>query len=207
MRGMLVRLGIGALALAAGGCSPGAGYTGASAYPPSPSGTFLATGSCAARVGTTYRQVACDDPTAWARVTTRRLSGDAAAPDCPATTDFVLTVDGSGAASQPSAPTTPSVPSTAVRSAGNGGGYACLRGLKGPHPGDPGGGGGPYTVVGDCVYRAGPGEAKETPCAGPAARVPRFTVTAVVADRSGCPAATSLYVGLPHGEVGCAGRP
>ncbi len=216
MRGMLLRLGVGVLALAAG-CSPtGGSYTGADAYTPSPSdGGFLAVGSCAARHGATYREVACGDPAALARVTVRRLQGDAVTPDCPATTDFVLTVNGGAAwapsttsastsPTSPASPTAPTAPSARVP--GEQAGYACMRDLRGPHPGDPGGGGGPYTVVGDCVYRESPGEAEETPCTGRDARVPRFTVTAIVTDRAACPPATSLYVGLPHGEVGCAGR-
>jgi hypothetical protein len=205
MRGIVVRLGIGVLVLAAG-CSPSGGsYTGASAYTPSPSASgFLTAGSCAARDGSTYRQVACDDATALARVTVRRAHGDAVTPDCPATTDFVLTVDGAtGTAGSTGATSGASPPPSATP--GEQTGYACMRDLSGPHPGDPGGGGGPYTVVGDCVYRERPGVAEETPCGGEHAHVPRFTVTAIVTDRAKCPPATSLYVGLPHGDVGCAG--
>lgn len=177
MRGTVLPLCAGALVVAMAGCTPGTGYTGQSAYTPSPAAVFLAEGSCAARGGDTYRQVACDDPAAVARVTLRRAGDSAGAPRCPATTDFVL--DG-------------------------GPGYACMRDLRAPHPGDPGGGGGPNTIVGDCVYQALPTEARETACDGTGARPPGYKVTAVVTDRSQCPATTLLYVGVSGGRVGCA---
>ncbi|MFD0330434.1 hypothetical protein ACFQZC_25205 [Streptacidiphilus monticola] len=44
-------------------------------------------------------------------------------------------------------------------------GTACLRKLHGPHPGDPGGGGGTLIQVGDCVYVTPDGIARETACA------------------------------------------
>ncbi|WP_326770320.1 hypothetical protein OG978_17975 [Streptomyces sp. NBC_01591] len=37
----------------------------------------------------------------------------------------------------------------------SGEGYACMRNLKPPHPGDKGGGGGPRIEVGDCVDSGG----------------------------------------------------
>src|SRR5690606_28988435 len=84
-------------------------------------------------------------------------------------------------------------------------GYACMRNLQPPHPGDPGGGGGPRTIVGDCVYRLDDGKVRETACDGDGGHAPEFKVTKAVDDRSECPASTALYVRL-GGErpVGCA---
>lgn len=46
---------------------------------------------------------------------------------------------------------------------------ACVRNLKGPHPGDPGGGGGTNTIAGDCVAIVGmlDNGYEELPCDGP----------------------------------------
>jgi hypothetical protein len=51
-------------------------------------------------------------------------------------------------------------------------GYACLRDLEPPHPGDPGGGGGPRGIPGDCLYgraaaRSGRPPVTDRPTAGP----------------------------------------
>ncbi|MCZ9346123.1 hypothetical protein NGM37_51245, partial [Streptomyces sp. TRM76130] len=59
-------------------------------------------------------------------------------------------------------------------------GYACMRNLQPPHPGDPGSGGGPRTIVGDCVYEAGDGQVRETPCAGTGERAPQYKVVDAV---------------------------
>ena len=184
--------------LALAGCTPGTGATGQKAYTPPASprrsaspAAFLAAGDCAARVGSGdgagFRPVPCGDRAAVARVTVRSATGDAAHADCPATTDLVLSISGG-------APATPAA----------GPGYACLRNLRPPHPGDPGQGGGPNTIVGDCVYRAGSAEVRETACDGTGARPPQYTVVAIVAARPRCPARTALYVGVGHGRIGCA---
>jgi len=64
-------------------------------------------------------------------------------PACPATTDFVLHISAQGSSAR--AATCP------YRR-----GYACMRNLEPPHPGDPGGGWAPQ-IVGDCVYGSGSG--------------------------------------------------
>lgn len=194
----LVRAAALAAMLAVAGCTPGTGATGQHAYTPTTTprrtaspGAFLAAGDCAARTGSGdaagFRPVPCGDRTAVARVTVRGLTGDAAHADCPATTDLVLSISGG----------TPATPAT-------GAGYACLRNLRPPHPGDPGQGGGPNTIVGDCVYRAGSAEVRETSCDGTGARPPQYRVVAIVAARPHCPARTALYVGVGHGRIGCA---
>jgi hypothetical protein len=88
-----------------------------------------------------------------------------------------------------------------------------MRNLEPPHPGDPGGGGGPLTIAGDCVYRTqqgGPGEqgqVKETPCDSSGAHPPQFRITRVVERRGQCPGATALYVEVGGARpVGCAER-
>jgi hypothetical protein len=198
------------------GCTPDAGPTGGSAYTPSPSssqrpatsvppGAFLAVGTCAARIqagGVSFREVACQDPSAVAKVTVRRTRGDPGEPDCPDVTDFVLAVRGGTAARTPSAPG----PSSSGPSHSDDG-YACMRNPRPPHPGDPGGGGGPNAVVGDCVYVAGHDEVKETACDssdGSGGHAPQYKIVAIVADRDGCPQRTALYVAVRKGKVGCA---
>ncbi|MFE9552808.1 hypothetical protein ACFYOD_04890 [Streptomyces sp. NPDC006703] len=164
---------------------------------------FLATGHCASREGAVgdtkdFHDVACTSERATARVLVRRdgTAAKGAAVACPLNTDFVLYV----AESPPAA------------AEGGGGsvarGYACMRNLEAPHPGDPGAGGGPYTVVGDCVYDAGRELVKETACDGSGVNAPQFKVVSAVARRSDCPASTALYVQLTGGEgaVGCARR-
>lgn len=149
---------------------------------------FLGPGDCASR-GSEFREVPCTSEKAAARVIARyqaRYEGrSAAGTACPASTDFVLHIS--------------------ERTVGQG--YACMRNLELPHPGDPGGGGGPHTVVGDCVYDAGKGQVKETACDGSGARRPQFEVASAVARRAQCPPTTDLYVSL-DGEtpVGCARR-
>ncbi|MEE1753716.1 hypothetical protein PUR26_14910 [Streptomyces sp. SP18CS02] len=155
---------------------------------------FLGPGDCSTR-GRDFREVSCGSESAWARVLSRFVERPAAGPVCPSTTDFVLHVsenrpavdeDGDGSVPQ---------------------GYACMRNLEPPHPGDPGGGGGPHTVVGDCVYSSRKGEVKETACDGSGEERPEYRVAAAVEDRSRCPAATALYVQLGGASpVGCARR-
>ncbi|WP_431987894.1 hypothetical protein [Streptomyces parvulus] len=164
------------------------------AVPPSGFGkVFLAVGECGSfgTVGST--EVPCGSERAAARVVARRDGRASDGPPCPATTDFVLHIseqrpsadeDGDGAVPQ---------------------GYACMRKLQPPHPGDPGEGGGPRTIVGDCVHDTGDGKVRETACDGTDEREPRFKVVDAVADRADCPASTGLYVRLGGARpVGCA---
>ncbi|GGS17526.1 hypothetical protein AB0E75_18260 [Streptomyces griseoviridis] len=184
-------------ALVLTGCQNTPGTTpSASATAVRPSGygaVFLAVGECSSSGATRAAEVPCAGERAAARVVARHDDRAENGPPCPAATDFVLHIS----ESRPSADED-----------GDGlvaGGYACMRNLRPPHPGDPGEGGGPRTVVGDCVYEAGPGEVRETACAGTGGRAPGYRVTDAVTDRARCPAGTGLYVRL-GGErpVGCA---
>ena len=154
---------------------------------PGPSGfgaEFLAVDECSSFGTTNFTEVPCTSERAAARVVAR-YDGDAAhGPACPATTDFVLHISPAG---------------TVPR------GYACMRNLEPPHPGDQGGGGGPRTIVGDCVYGTGKGEVRETACDGKGGHAPQYKVTSAVARRPQCPASTALYVQLGGSKpVGCA---
>lgn len=157
---------------------------------------FLGPGDCSGQGRTDVREVPCTSGKAAARVIARHDGRRTTGPSCPAATDFVLHIsehrpefdeDGDG-----------SVPR----------GYACMRNLEPPHPGDPGGGGGPYTVVGDCLRDSGEGQVKEAPCDGSGAHRPEFRVESAVDERSRCPASTDLFVELPSADapVGCARR-
>ncbi|MCF1599082.1 hypothetical protein [Streptomyces muensis] len=154
---------------------------------------FLGVDECSSFGTTSFTEVSCTSERAAARVVARHEGKVGAGPLCPGTTDFVLHIseqsrgldeDGDGAVPQ---------------------GYACMRNLAAPHPGDPGGGGGPRTIVGDCVYSSGDGQVRETSCDGKAERKPQYKVTKAVDKRAGCPLSTALYVQL-GGEkpVGCA---
>ncbi|MFG3258129.1 hypothetical protein [Streptomyces sp. NPDC048172] len=159
--------------------------------------TFLARGECATGNRQRVEEVGCDTERAAARVLARHEGSPAKGPRCPERTDFVLHIterlpdadeDGDGAVPR---------------------GYACMRSLEAPHPGDPGHGGGARTVVGDCVYTASrETEVRETPCAPRAGkRAPEFKVVRRVAERAACPADTALYVDLGGAKpVGCARR-
>ncbi|GAA2567881.1 hypothetical protein GCM10010424_07460 [Streptomyces lienomycini] len=154
---------------------------------------FLAVDECSSFGTVGFTEVPCGGQRAAARVVAREDGRASSGPPCPATTDFVLHIserrpsadeDGDG---------------TVPR------GYACMRKLRPPHPGDPGGGGGPRTIVGDCVHDVGGGRVRETACDGGGERTPQFEVVEAVAVRADCPASTGLYVRL-GGElpVGCA---
>ncbi|MEV8315422.1 hypothetical protein AB0Q95_14740 [Streptomyces sp. NPDC059900] len=164
----------------------------------SPSGygaVFLAVDECSSRGRATFTEVPCTSERAAARVVARYDDTVAEGPACPARTDFVLHIsEGRPAGDEDGDGTVPR-------------GYACMRNLELPHPGDPGGGGGPRTIVGDCVYGAGRGEVRETACDGSGARAPEYRVTSAVPERALCPAATQLYVSLEgRRPVGCAVR-
>jgi hypothetical protein len=154
---------------------------------------FLGVDECSSFGTTSFTEVPCTGERAAARVVARHDGRVGDGPLCPGTTDFVLHIseqsrgsdeDGDGAIPQ---------------------GYACMRNLTPPHPGDPGGGGGPRTIVGDCVYSSGDGQVRETSCDGKAKQQPQYKVTKAVAKRAKCPLSTALYVQL-GGErpVGCA---
>ncbi|MGW8062746.1 hypothetical protein ACVV2G_10805 [Streptomyces ziwulingensis] len=183
---------------AAGGGGPPGGGTVPGSAPAAvrPSGygaVFLAVDECGSFGTAGSTEVPCGSERAAARVVAREDGRAEDGPPCPATTDFVLHIserrpsadeDGDGAVPR---------------------GYACMRKLSPPHPGDPGGGGGPHTIVGDCVRDAGSGTVRETACAGGDGRTPRFKVVDAVADRADCPASTGLYVRLGGAHpVGCA---
>ncbi|MGY0067460.1 hypothetical protein ACWZEH_11660 [Streptomyces sp. QTS137] len=167
-----------------------------SPVPARPSGygaVFLAIDECSSFGRTSFTEVPCTSERAAARVVARHDGTVRDGPRCPATTDFVLHIgeqrpasdeDGDGAVPR---------------------GYACMRNLQPPHPGDPGGGGGPRTIVGDCVRDLDDGQVRETACDGTGEHAPEYEVTKAVDARHECPASTTLYVRLGGSSpVGCA---
>ncbi|MCL8012870.1 hypothetical protein [Streptomyces sp. AS02] len=179
-----------------GSGSASATASGRQVTPTRPAGygaVFLGVDECSSFGTTSFTEVSCTSERAAARVVARHDGTVGDGPSCPGTTDFVLHIseqsrtsdeDGDGAIPQ---------------------GYACMRNLAPPHPGDPGGGGGPRTIVGDCVYNSGDGQVRETSCDGKDERKPQYKVTKAVDKRAKCPLSTALYVQL-GGEkpVGCA---
>lgn len=173
------------------GDEPSGGFT--STQPSGYGAVFLAVDECSSFGTTSFTEVPCTSERAAARVIARYDGKVSEGPACPATTDFVLHIseskpaadeDGDGAVPQ---------------------GYACMRNLQPPHPGDPGGGGGPRTIVGDCVYNSGTGQVRETACDGKGKKPPEYKVTSAVTRRTDCPPATALYVQLGGKKpVGCA---
>lgn len=168
--------------------------TGASSARPYGYGAvFLAVDECSSFGTTSFTEVPCTSEHAAARVIGRHDGDPSSGPPCPVTTDFVLHISESH----------PAPDGKADRTAPQG--YACMRNLEPPHPGDPGGGGGPHTIVGDCVYGAGKGEVRETACDGKGRHAPQYKVASAVARRSQCPPSTALYVELGGARpVGCA---
>ncbi|MFG2787093.1 hypothetical protein [Streptomyces sp. NPDC048419] len=175
---------------ATGGRPTAAGGT-SSTQPSGYGAVFLAVDECSSFGTTSFTEVPCTSERAAARVVARFDGSVGRGPLCPATTDFVLHIS----AQKSSSGEDGSVPQ----------GYACMRNLELPHPGDPGGGGGPRTIVGDCVYGSGSGQVRETACDGSGRRKPQYKVVRAVAKRTQCPTATALYVRLDGQEpVGCA---
>ncbi|MFI9200245.1 hypothetical protein [Streptomyces sp. NPDC053048] len=155
--------------------------------------TFLGAGACTGRGRPAFGEVDCGGGQATASVLARYYGPRAGGPRCPDTTDFVLHITAVDAGTSESE----SVPE----------GYACMRNLRPPHPGDPGMGGGPLTVPGDCVYTERHGVVKETACDGSRGREPEFRVESTAPARDDCPSATDLYVQVGGGApVGCARR-
>lgn len=198
------RLWVGVVCAVLVSCRPGPGGAGSessqapgeNSVPAAHGPLFLGPGNCSGRGRADVREVPCTSEKAAARVIARHDGRRTDTPACPDTTDFVLHIsehrpafdeDGDG-----------SVPR----------GYACMRNLEPPHPGDPGGGGGPHTVVGDCLHTSRRGQVKETACDGSGEHRPEFRVASAVDGRSQCPPSTDLFVELPAGRkpVGCARR-
>ncbi|PHQ50373.1 hypothetical protein BLA24_20185 [Streptomyces cinnamoneus] len=155
--------------------------------------TFLDRGTCAGRGRASFTEVDCLSGRATASVLARYFGPRSGGPRCPDTTDFVLHVT----AVDTGTSETESVPE----------GYACMRNLRPPHPGDPGRGGGPLTVAGDCVYSERHGVVKETACDGSQPHAPEFEVAELARTRDDCPPSTDLYVQVGGAApVGCARR-
>ncbi|WP_438272669.1 hypothetical protein [Streptomyces uncialis] len=161
-----------------------------------PGPVFLAEGECSSRVGRSFDEVSCGSERAAAKVVRRQWHpAGRSGPVCPGRSDFVLHLSESRPAADEDGDG--QVPE----------GYACMRNLEPPHQGDPGGGGGPRTIVGDCLYDTAVRKVRETACDGSADRAPRYRVGAAVAERSACPPSTVLYVSLGGARpVGCAVR-
>ncbi|WP_353942703.1 hypothetical protein ABII15_14285 [Streptomyces sp. HUAS MG91] len=200
MRARSVEVGCAALllALALAGCQRAptdAAEPPSQRVSPSTSGygaVFLAVDECGSRGRTSFGEVPCRSESAVARVVARHDGEASGGPACPGGTDFVLHI---------------SEHRSATAGAPVDRGYACMRNLEPPHPGDPGRGGGPRTVVGDCVYAVGEGQVRETACDGSGERAPQYRVRSAVAARDRCPPTTVLYVTLDGGApVGCAVR-
>ncbi|MFI5687193.1 hypothetical protein [Streptomyces sp. NPDC051636] len=156
---------------------------------------FLGVDECSSFGTTSFTEVPCAGERAAARVVARYDGTASDGPLCPPTTDFVLHISEQRPASDEDGDGT--VPH----------GYACMRNLQPPHPGDPGAGGGPRTITGDCVHGSGGGQVRETACDGSGGRKPQYKITKVVPTRTACPASTALYVQLGgRYPVGCARR-
>jgi len=156
---------------------------------------FLGVGECSSFGTAGFTEVPCTGERAAARVVARYDGTASDGPLCPPTTDFVLHISAQSRSSDEDGDGT--VPR----------GYACMRNLELPHPGDPGGGGGPRTIPGDCVYGSGGGRVRETACDGSGGRKPKYKITKSVPARTQCPPSTALYVQLGGRDtVGCARR-
>lgn len=91
---------------------------------------FLAVDECSSFGTTSFTEAPCTSERAAARVIARYDGDVSDGPACPATTDFVLHISAQGSSGAGGDGVVPK-------------GYACMRNLEPPHPGDPGGGAGP----------------------------------------------------------------
>ncbi|MFE6283315.1 hypothetical protein [Streptomyces sp. NPDC057877] len=192
--GGVVGLAVAAVLVTACRPSDGPPETGPSAVPqPGYGAVFLGIDECSSFGTTSFTEVPCASERAAARVVARHAGTEDDGPPCPARTDFVLHISERRPASDED---------------GDGrvpGGYACMRSLQPPHPGDPGAGGGPRTIVGDCLHGSAEGQVRETACDGRGGRRPEYRVTEAVDHRARCPESTALYVHLDGAlPVGCA---
>lgn len=119
-----------------------------------------------------FKEVPCDDPAATVKIVHILPGTISDVPDCPPDTDDVL---------------------TSVFSTRFGGerenGQLCVRNLSGEHPGDPGNGGGLWTI-GDCLDLKSD-QLKELKCAAGLSKI-----TALVQTEADCPAGTKQRVPL-----------
>jgi len=128
-----------------------------------------------------YLPATCDDPAAVGRITKKLAQSWSPSPDCPDDTDLVGT-------------------SQLLQT-------LCVRNLRGPHPGDPGRGGG-VLRVGDCVIDPERFSFAPDPEVACADRDAAYRVIARVAKAARCPAGTDKVLDLrqpPRPKV-CAGR-
>ncbi|SDS55519.1 hypothetical protein [Actinoplanes derwentensis] len=155
------------LAALVGGCSGGSPRV---ARTPSPADDGLNTSDCvapqnASAGGGSWQEVACEDPAAVAEVIQvdgvgGGVAGAMAEPDCPEGTDHALRGTDFGLLQQKVTWS-----------------FVCARNLKPPHPGDPGEGGGPGIVEGDCVrVTEGLANVEEVPCDGQPKATHRVTI-------------------------------
>jgi hypothetical protein len=128
-----------------------------------------------------FLQADCDHPDASVEILEMvRDAGAASSPVCPAGTDLLVdgeqgpVVEGDIAA----------VPQT-----------WCLRNLEGPHPGDPGEGGGEL-VPRDCFAVDAAGEISEAACDGRGRTTPERRLLAIEETVDDCPAAASDQIEL-----------
>ncbi|WP_217546778.1 hypothetical protein [Streptomyces sp. GbtcB6] len=175
--------------------SPSVDVTSADPSPtPTPSpyvdddGVLMAKGDCYAAVADPVeagqvQEVACDDAAAEGKVvyySTEDLDGrisSSYAPYCPDNADDVLGITRGTGMGQEFAGHSNFVAFAAATQ------YACVRYLKGPHPGDPGGGG-MEIRVGDCLAEEDE-RYKEVACEGD--DVPGYKVVAETAKGEDCP--------------------
>jgi hypothetical protein len=161
---------------------------------PSPADDGLNVADCLAQpesasTGGSWREVACDDPVAIASATAVEslpggVAGAMAEPECPAGTDYALRA-------------------TDFRPVGRdvSWSFVCARNLEPPHPGDPGGGGGPDIVAGDCVHTtANLGTVKEARCDGKGKLKPTHKVTMVAT--AICPPGNDVSVKVGRAQFG-----
>ncbi|WP_203873453.1 hypothetical protein [Planobispora takensis] len=161
-------------------------------------------GACVEREGGRFALVLCDD--ADGRVIS--MVG-LRAPDCPVITDEFVRITTPPVTPSPKAPASPASKASSPKasdperaeagmSASRSDRTACVRNLRGPHPGDPGRGGG-VLRAGDCLtLREG-----ERPCS---AEGWYGKVLAVVERSSACPREALDAIALDDRAVACLGE-